>query len=210
MMLLGENISGSPANACDSSSFASSQNLPRDDLLSSASPGWFPLGAREVLEQLGPWKRDGIGHFDFPWLEPDAFSEDRMHTHFRSTAGLMTFYASQITPHHPAERLVQANTSRNHYLISWPFVHLLPIRTKSIDRARVIPALDALHQKWLETGDVIAAWIACVEATHGVNKASAITLLRSKSWSYYLLRRSDLLSSHHRETDALRTHVIEP
>jgi hypothetical protein len=50
----------------------------RADLLSSASPDLFPPGARESLEELGPWERDGIGHFDFSWLEPDAFSEDRM------------------------------------------------------------------------------------------------------------------------------------
>jgi hypothetical protein len=52
--------------------------VERANLLSSASPGLFPLRARERLEQLGPWERDRIGHFDVPWLEPDAFSEDRM------------------------------------------------------------------------------------------------------------------------------------
>ena len=36
----------------------------RADLLTSASPGLFPVGACERLEQLGLWKRDTIGHFD--------------------------------------------------------------------------------------------------------------------------------------------------
>jgi hypothetical protein len=50
----------------------------RADLLTSASPGLFPVGACERLEQLGLWKRDTIGHVNMPWLEPDAFSKDRM------------------------------------------------------------------------------------------------------------------------------------
>ena len=38
---------------------------------------------------------------------------DQANANFKSTAGRATFYASQMTPHHTVERLVQANTSRN-------------------------------------------------------------------------------------------------
>lgn len=40
--------------------------VKRANLLSSASPGLFSMRARERLEQLGPWERDRIGHFDMP------------------------------------------------------------------------------------------------------------------------------------------------
>jgi len=38
-------------------------------------------------------------------------------------------------------------------------------------------ASNALHQAWLATGDVPAAWIALAEAAHGVNQAIVDGLL---------------------------------
>ena len=44
------------------------------------------------------------------------------------------------------------------------------ITIASIDRNRVIPALDALTETWLRTGDILAAWLALAKAAFKVNQ----------------------------------------
>jgi hypothetical protein len=47
------------------------------------------------------------------------------------------------------------------------------IQIKSLDRTRIIPAIDALNQTWAETGDIKLAWIALAKAAYGINQAIA-------------------------------------
>lgn len=45
------------------------------------------------------------------------------------------------------------------------------ITVKSINRARLVPVVEALHQTWLLTGDILEAWLACAEAAYAANQA---------------------------------------